>query len=480
MASTDPSRPNVLFLLSDDQGAWAMGCAGNREVHTPHLDRLAAGGIRCENFFCASPVCSPARASLLTGRIPSQHGVHDWIRAGDTHDVRHEPEGRGRTIEYLAGIPAYTDVLAAGGYVCGLSGKWHLGDVHRPQKGFSWWRVHAKGGGPYYRAPWVSGDSVVEADGYVTDVITDQALAFLEHVALPAAGPFYLGVHYTAPHSPWGRDQHPQGLWDSYRDGCPFESVPDGLAPPPWAQRLSIPVRDAATRRAHLSGYFAAITAMDAGIGRLLDWLTGHGLRENTLVVFTSDNGMCMGHHGVFGKGNATFPLNLFEESVKVPAIFSRPGAIPAGRVSRDLLSHYDVAPTLLDYLGLPPLPGNNLPGRSFAGLLRGGPIGERGEVVVFDEYGPARMIRTGPWKAVHRYPYGPHELYHLEEDPGETRNLAGLPEFRETYADLLNRLETWFRDRVDPDRDGLREAVTGNGQIGCLGPGKTGWPRFV
>ena len=128
------SRPNIIFILSDDQGAWAMGCAGNDEIRTPNLDRLAKEGMRFENFFCASPVCSPARASILTGRIPSAHGVHDWIRSGnvDVDNLRKEVLESGlfkderKPIEYLKGQTTYTEVLAQNGYTCGLSGKWHL------------------------------------------------------------------------------------------------------------------------------------------------------------------------------------------------------------------------------------------------------------------------------------------------------------------------------------------------------------------
>ena len=239
--------PNILFILTDDQGPWALGCAGNREIRTPNLDRLAASGMRFANFFCASPVCSPARATLLTGRIPSRHGVHDWLRAGNT-TARYEPEREGKLIEYLEGQPGYTDFLARAGYTCGLSGKWHLGNAHRPQKGFSYWHVHAKGGGPYYHAPMIRGGDVYEEPRYVTDVITDNALAFLEE-RRRAGGPFYLGVHYTAPHSPWERKHHPADIYDEYHAGCPFASVPDGLASPAWAQEIRIPVENAARRR---------------------------------------------------------------------------------------------------------------------------------------------------------------------------------------------------------------------------------------
>jgi len=153
------------------------------------------------------------RASILTGRIPSQHGVHDWIRGGN---ARGDESATGKAIEYLRGMTGYTDLLAVHGYACGLSGKWHLGDSHHAQKGFTYWRVHARGGGPYYDAPMIDPQGeVYRQPGYVTDVITDNGLHFLEQEA-NADRPFYLSVHYTAPHSPWDRDNHPDATYDAY------------------------------------------------------------------------------------------------------------------------------------------------------------------------------------------------------------------------------------------------------------------------
>jgi choline-sulfatase len=476
---------NVLFILTDDQGPWAMRCAGCDEIDTPNLDGLAETGTRFTNFFCASPVCSPARASLLTGRIPSQHGVHDWLRAGNTTQAL-EPEGTGRRIEYLQGIPGYTDALAAAGYRCALSGKWHLGDSHHRQKGYEFWSVHAKGGGPYYNAPMVEGDEIRTEHDYVTDAITDRAIEWLDRTACDPR-PFYLGVHYTAPHSPWGREHHPTATWDRYRRECDFRSVPSGVSPPSWAKYLSIPIADENERRNALAGYFAAVTEMDRNVGRLLEALEARRLREHTLVVFTSDNGMNMGHHGVFGKGNATYPMNMYEESIRVPFIASLPGRISCGSVHDSLVSQYDFAPTLLDYLDVDPgpfaVPKATLPGRSFAPLFDDTrsmpPPSPADEVVIFDEYGPVRMIRTGRWKYVHRHGRGPDELYDLVEDPTETANLADDPTRRSRRNELRDRLVEWFARYVDPERDGASARVTGSGQLSMCGSAADGHEAF-
>lgn len=147
------------------------------------------------------------------------------------------------------------------------------------------------------------------------------------------------------------------------------------------------------------------------------------GIRKNTLLIFFSDNGMNMGHHGIYGKGNGTFPQNMFDTAVKVPAIISYPGHVLPGVVCDELLSHNDVMPTLLDHLGIENPNAENLPGCSFEPLLRGRPLSGREHVVIFDEYGPVRMIRSREWKYVHRHLDGPHELYDLVNDPDEEPN---------------------------------------------------------
>lgn len=453
--SRDNDKTNVVFILTDDQGPWAISCAGNPEIRTPHLDRLAARGLRFENFFCASPVCSPSRASFFTGRIPSQHGVHDWIREGNV------PVGPGAgATEYLAGLTCYTDILAENGYTCGMSGKWHLGASHKPQASFGHWFVHQRGGGDYNNAPMVrmsdSGEyELYDAKGYVTNVITDDALAFLDE---NAARPFYLSVHYTAPHSPW--TGHPQAIVDSY-DDCPFESCPQEPRHP-WAQGLT---DNCLGNREMLKGYFAAVTAMDADVGRIVDRIETLGLRDRTLVVFVSDNGFSCGHHGFWGKGNGTLPLNMYENSVKVPFIMSHPGRIEEGQVTSGLASAYDFMPTLLEYLGLDNVEDENLPGASFLQVVEGRAGESREDVVIYDEYGPVRMIRTREWKYVERHPEGPDELYNLVDDPGERTNLVSDSARSGRVKEMKGRLAEWFARYVDPARDGWRQPVSGGGQ---------------
>ncbi|MFP4381969.1 MAG: sulfatase [Candidatus Sumerlaeia bacterium] len=450
-------KPNILFILTDDQGAWAMNCAGTKELRTPNLDRLAAEGTRFENFFCASPVCSPARASIITGRIPSQHGVHDFLYWSKT-----VPGANTESIKFLEGQTSYIDILVRNGYSTYLSGKWHLGYAMEPQSGYEDWSALPSGGCPYYKPIMAEGGEMVDHSGeYSSDLFTDNAIKYLDSQK-GSDKPFCLHVHYTAPHSPWEREHHPKELWDDYFNNCKFESVPDESLPEGYTNSRK---KNAEERRASLAGYFAAITAMDANVGRLLEWLDENGERDNTLIVFMADNGMNMGHHGMYGKGNGSWPQNLFDTSVKVPCIISRPGHVAQGHLEKRLLSQYDWLPTALDYVGLADQTPEGLPGKSFAPVLRGEAAPERENVVVFDEYGPVRMIRSHEWKLVWRYPAGFHELYHLTKDPEEKNNLFDYKGNLDRIREMRQELDEWFAQYVDPKIDGTKLEITGRGQ---------------
>ncbi|MDI9498853.1 MAG: sulfatase-like hydrolase/transferase [Bacillota bacterium] len=479
--ATSRQRPNILLILSDDQGAWALGAAGNDEIITPELDRLAARGVRFTNFFCASPVCSPARASLMTGMIPSAHGVVDWLRGGnvDREAIRHLAGHRhyegyfaseDRAIGYLDGLETYTDILARNGYDLRLAGKWHLGDSLRPQHGFTGWSTILRGGCNYYGADIVHNGESGWTEEYITDWITDRALENLDELlARPqeTRAPWYLSVHYTAPHSPWDYDQHPADIRALY-DDCPFNSVPD-LPYHPW-QVASAPMGRGERRRELLTGYYSAVTAMDRGIGKLFARLEAAGELDRTLIFFLGDNGMNMGHHGIWGKGNGTRPFNLFDTSVKVPAILAWPaGGIPCGEIEDGLWSQYDFIHSLCDFAALEHrLDGrSDLPGRSFAPTLLSAKPATPDDrpLVVFDEYGPARMIRTRRDKYICRHPYGPDEYYDLEADPGEEQNRIADPAAAPRIAALRRELVRWFARYVDPEIDAAKEPVSGSGQ---------------
>lgn len=469
---TQAHRPNILLIISDDQGAWAMGCAGTPELETPNLDHLASQGKRFEQLYCVSPVCSPARASIMTGRIPSAHGVHDWLRAGNSVL---EKDYHQTMIDYLDGFETFPEILSAGGYHCGLSGKWHLGATATPHRGFDFWRAFPTGGGSYRNPFIVENGEYVRQDGYLTEIITDNALDFLSEQKPDR--PWYLSVNYTAPHSPWGLEEHEPEDVAAFWPDCVFPSLPNGPMHPDIYSPAAYPA-DAEARRRVLSGYAAAIRGMDRQIGRILDALKAKGQLENTFILFTGDNGMNMGHHGIYGKGNGTDPINLYETSVKVPGIAMMPGRITPG-ILNGIYSHYDVLPTILALAGLSDQVPSGLPGRDLSQVLLAQMPEEDGFAVVFDEYGPHRMIRQGDWKLIYRLgPPGP-QLFNLATDPDEQVNLVAVPEHQSIRHALEAALRDWFARHGLAENDGFALPVRGGGQIDHVSAPRTALPPF-
>lgn len=419
------TRTNLVLIMTDDQGAWSVGCYGNSEARTPVLDKMAAGGIRMTRAFATTPVCSPSRATFFTGRIPSQHGIHDWIK--------HENMGP-RARYCLPREKQISEILAEAGYVCGLSGKWHLGDSLHARAGYTFWYAMPQGGSQYNDAEMIWQEKVVKTKGYITDRITDKAIEFLN---ANRERPFFLNVQYNAPHSPY--TGQPKELVDLFADVA-FASIPK-LPLHPWASSGLTSIHN---KREPLEQYFAACAGVDRAVGRLLAELDKLGLTRHTLVVYTSDQGFCTGHHGFWGKGNGTNPRNAYDTSLRVPMVLSQPGRLPAGRPVDAMVSAYDFMPTVLDYLGVKPPTDRNLPGRSFAPMLRGDKQPDWPDAV-FGEYGQLRFIRTADHKYVHRANGGPFELYDLVKDPDETNNLVDQPEHRELRNALRKRMMDWF-----------------------------------
>jgi arylsulfatase A-like enzyme len=394
-------------------------------MHTPNLEALAEGGARFDRAYAATPVCSPSRVTYLTGRLPASHGVHDAL-------VIQDLVGPNRK-RFLDGQVTYSELLAKSGYTVGLSGKWHMGDDENPHAGFSYWSTIPGGGSTYRNPEFVKNGARLKTNGFKTDLVTDFALEFIE---TNKDRPFFLYVPFFAPHTPFS--YQPEVYRAPYADS-PFSCFPEG---PRHPQRRWSFERFHGNRETKLA-YSALVTGADHNVGRVLKRLEELGLREDTLVVFSADQGWNAGHHGVWGKGNATIPFNMYEESIRVPLIWNHPGRIPAGKPLSPMVSSYDFFPTILDYLGVSAPPDRTRVGRSYAGYLRGSPPPPRPEL--FFEYCYVRAIRTGNLKYVERGDDWPSELFDVEADPGETVNVIGDRSRRKDLAELRGKLRSFF-----------------------------------
>ena len=438
------NQPNILLFLTDDHGQWASGPYGNREVRTPHLDRLAASGVVMENAFTPTPVCSPARASLLTGLTPSQHGIHDYI--GMAFD--REP--------WLAAEQTLPQLLQKAGYRTGLAGKWHIGNEDTPAPGFdSWFSVGSAY--PLYHEgtrEFCNQGRMETFNGYTDDIIAEQAANFLR---ADDRRPFFLVVGLYAAHSPWRG--HPERLASAYRSAT-FSDIPAQETSPSHEQGAESLSVDRQHQREAQVQYYAAVSHIDENVGQLLETVNDTGKFENTLVVYTSDHGLNCGHHGLWGKGNATLPLNMLEESIRVPLLLSWPGGLEEKTRRDEMVDHLDLFQTLAE-AGQAKLPTNtDYAGKSFLPLLLNHQEVSSWRDVQFGEYGTVRMARSRRFKLIRRHPNGPHELFDLEADPREKRNLIDSPQHLAVTAELSQLLASHFHRFSTPGKSGTLGAA--------------------
>lgn len=441
--------PNILLFVTDDHGPWSLGCYGNSEIRSPNFDRLAAEGVRFANAFTPCPVSSPARACLMTGRTPSQVGIHDWLQ----EDLPYVAE-----IDWLHDEITLPQLLQQAGYATGLVGKWHLGTSHICPRGFDYLFGMVHGNRCHIgECRFSDQGNIITFTGNRTAIYTDRAISFIEGAS--RARPWFLHVGYQATHSPYD-NQDPE-LYASYADAT-FRDIPP-YVPHPWhyneGLRKWTTHSDDAVRHARRS-YYAAVTDIDRHLGRILQHLAQTRQAENTLVIYVSDHGCAMGHHGFWGKGNSTRPLNVYDVSLRVPLIMRWPGHIPAGRVEPRCVDHYDHFRALCEVAGID-LSRRNLaarhhPGRSLLPLALSQDVSDWPETK-FGEYGDLRMIRTPTHKFVRRYPHGPDELFHLGQDPHEYVNLLGQTEAVLLRADLEKQLDAFYAAHEDPAKSGLR-----------------------
>ncbi len=459
------ARPNILFIMTDDHAAHAISAYGSKVNQTPNLDRLGAQGLRLNRCFAGNSICTPSRATILTGQYSHRNGVPVFNHLD----------------------PAATTVahrLRDAGYYTAMLGKWHLGSD--PQ-GFDSWNI-LPGQGRYIDPVLYDRDGHRIYRGYATEVITDLAIDLLKH--RPKDKPFFLMCHHKAPHREWTPNDRyrrefaqrvipePDTLRDDYagrsdalRDQkqSVFRDLTRNdlkLVPPSqlseserqrWLgvkpKEVEIEVSGTKTLlqgealnrwkyQRYLQDYLACVQSVDDSVGRLLDWLDANGLRENTLVIYTSDQGFFLGDHGLYDK------RFMYEPSSRMPFLARWPGKISAGTVSEALVNNCDFAPTFLELAGAA-IP-REMQGRSLTPLFTGQPpAGWRQEIYYRYYHDPGHHnthahygIRTETHKLIHFWKQDQWELYDLVRDPDEMHNLYRASVDSALVVDLKARLK--------------------------------------
>ncbi len=466
-------RPNVLFVLTDDQRWDAFGLAGHACLKTPNIDRIGREGVWFRNAFCTTSLCSPSRASILSGLYAHAHGVVNNFT------------------EYPASLKSFPLVLQGEGYDTAYIGKWHMGeDNDLPRPGFNWFVTH-KGQGKYYDTEFCfNGGRREVVKGYYTTVVTDMAE---EWIRRPHGDkPWCLIVGHKAPHSFYTPEPKYAHAFDAVRTPYPetafmLADKPDwirerlytwhGIYGPLFEWRKKFPDDSPAAVKdfeAMNQAYWATLLSVDDSVGRLFELLRKRGELDNTIIVFMSDNGLLSGEHGMVDKRTA------HEPSIRVMQLVRYPGLTPTDRpktIDRQVLT-IDVAPSLLELCGAPALPAAH--GRSWVRLVReGDPSWRTSWFYAYNyekqfPYTPnVRCVRTEEWKYMH-YPHGDGtpdrhlaELYHIAADPEERRNLirdpACAPVLESLKAELAKRMAetglTPANDRMPLD-EGVKQAL--------------------
>jgi arylsulfatase A len=444
-----PARLNVVLFLIDDLGWRDIGANGSTYYQTPHIDRLAREGVRFTDAYAACAVCSPTRAAVLTGKYPARLLLTDWLPNGRWH-----PKAKLQSGRFVRGLPleefTLAEALREAGYRTASIGKWHLGSEPFSLPEHHGFDVNIGGnahGAPGdFFAPY-GGDWAVPTTGlrarwnvlpdgkpgeYLTDRLTDEAVKFIRE---NRAQPFFLYFPHYAVHTPL--QAKPELV-------AKYEKIPE-------AQQQGKPV------------YAAMVESMDESVGRVMATLRELGLEQNTVVIFTSDN-------GGFYNATSNAPLRAnkgayYEGGIRVPLIIKWPGVARAGHVSAEPVTSTDLYPTCLVAAGLPPRPHQHSDGLDLRPVLAGGATLNRPAIFWhFPHYNdhpssvPSSVIRRGPWKLIETFDPEGVELYNLADDLGETRNLAPADPGR--TAELRSELAAWRREvgaemmRPNPDYD--------------------------
>ncbi len=464
--------PNLVFIMSDDHAAHAISAYGSKVNRTPNMDRIAREGVRLDSAYCTNSICTPSRASILTGTYSHVNGAP------------------GIFTEFDYRVNTYVQAMQDAGYATAIFGKWHLGESEKAHpRGFDEWLVFP-GQGDYWDPVMIGPDGERQLIGYATDLVTELSLDWLER--REDDRPFALMIHHKAPHRPWITDE-------AHADCYPVGTIPepdtfrdDHATRSQAVQNLTMSIADALTEadikepvpaellgpdkaaeraswkyQRYMRDYLGCVQAVDDSVGAVLDYLDAHGLAENTIVIYTSDQGFFLGDHSWFDK------RLMFEESVVMPVVIRYPAEIPASSTCSAMITNIDFAATFLDWAGLDvdaSMPDQQ--GRSFRALLRGEEVSDWPASMYYrywehddpHHHVPAHYgIRTQTHKLICYYGDGlgvpgssdrvfttEWELYDLLEDPSEMTNVANDPRYAGIRAELeveLARLQSQYGD---------------------------------
>lgn len=438
------AQPNVLFMLCDDLRPDALGCYGSKHVKTPNIDRIAKEGVLFKNTFCTTSLCSPSRASILSGLYAHTHGVTNNFT------------------EYPATMPSFPGLLHDAGYATAYFGKYHMGEENdEPRPGFDTFVTH-KGQGKYFDTEWnLNGKERKVIPGYYTTVVTDMAMDWLKQQSRDK--PWCAFIGHKAPHSFYTPEPKYEHTFDDVRVPYPatafqLDDKPawmkqrlytwHGIYGPLFEWRKKFPddrpeaVKDFENM---VHGYWGTVLSVDDSVGRMMKWLEETGQLENTLIIFMGDNGLLEGEHGMVDKRTA------HEASLRIPAVARFP-AMGRGKTIQQQVLTVDIAPSVLELCGAAPLPKSH--GKSWVKLVKEGDSDWRTAWFYHYNYEKqfpytpnVRAIRNDRWKYIH-YPHGDGspdkhlaELYDLQTDPEETKNLISKPELAAKVGELQAQL---------------------------------------
>ncbi len=471
-------RPNILFIMTDDHAQAALSCYGNPILRTPNLDRIAADGVRFQNAFVTNSLCLPSRATYLTGQYSHTHGL---VTNGSESGFTNEPP--------INNAATYPNILRRTGYHTGVVGKWH---VNSPPLGYDYTAI-LPGQGQYFDPPLIVQGRETRGQGHTDDVIGDLALGFLND--RPQDRPFCLLYQFKAPHRGW--EPAPR-FKDAFADVTipPPSTFSEDIADRPRALQLAdmliadmadyrsrgvsadLPYAERARRNYDffIKDYYRVLLGVDENVGRVLDLLEREGLSENTLIVYTSDNGFFLGDHGMFDK------RLMYEQSIKVPMLVRHPASIAPGQVNTDqMVLNINVAPAFLDFAGVPVDP--HMQGRSWKPVVQGAPPPDWRTDFLYQYFEfpaahcvrPHRGVRDRRWKLIHWELPAAWELYDLEADPDEQNNLSGQPAHAAEEERLRGRLAALRREYGDADLPGYERADPDNLRSAGYGGPMTG-----